>query len=381
MNATTIGLLAVGIVFVVDIILLLGLVTLKAFHRRRTERHELRRAAYVATLSRHLASQGSTDRIGAEAADDDAFIDAVIDLRNVVSGAETETLTGLVDGLGVAQRQVAKLRSGFPLGRRLRAAVSLAEIGDESTAPVLIEHLSDREPEIRIQCARGLGRMRNTASIDAILERLGIEDPWVRVRFADTLIGFGATATWPLTAYIRVNLGHDENRGVIEAIRVLGTIGDREVGPTLAGVLRVAADPEVQLAAIEALGFVGGPMAIPPLDNALRSSDWRLRAKAATALGSIGDPTVNRALARRLEDENWWVRRNSAAALGSLPGGEQLLLNAMRSADPFARDAAAEALADIGALTNARQRDETGQATEEDLLLLEHVTAGKRVLV
>jgi HEAT repeat protein len=90
---------------------------------------------------------------------------------------------------------------------------------------------------------------------------------------------------------------------------------------------------------------------------------------------------VNRALARRLEDENWWVRRNSAAALGSLPGGEQLLLNAMRSADPFARDAAAEALADIGALTNARQRDETGQATEEDLLLLEHVTAGKRVLV
>ena len=223
--------------------------------------------------------------------------------------------------------------------------------------------------------------MRNTASIDAILERLGIEDPWVRVRFADTLIGFGAKATWPLTAYIRVNLGYDENHGVIEAIRVLGTIGDREVGPTLAGVLRVAADPEVQLAAIEALGFVGGPMAIPPLEDALRASDWRLRAKAATALGSIGDPTVNRALAGRLKDEDWWVRRNSAAALGSLPGGDQLLLTAMRSADPFVRDAAAEVLADIGVLTSARQRDETGLATEEDLLLLGYVTTGNRVLV
>ena len=100
MNATTIGLIAVVIVFVVDIILLLGLVLLKAFHRRRTARHELRRAAYVATLSRHLASNQQTDRIDEAAADDDAFVDAVIDLRNVVSGREIETLTGLVDGLG-----------------------------------------------------------------------------------------------------------------------------------------------------------------------------------------------------------------------------------------------------------------------------------------
>jgi HEAT repeat protein len=381
MNATTIGLVGVGIVFIVDIVLLVGLVGLKAYHRRRTQNHESRRAAYVATLSRHLASEGSTGRIAPEAADDDAFIDAVIDLRNVVSGAETETLTGLVDGLGVAERQVAKLRSRFPLGRRLRAAVALAEIGDESTAPVLIEHLADREPEIRIQCARGLGRMRITMAIDAILERLGREDPWVRVRFADTLIGYGAKATWPLTAYIRVNLGYDENRGVIEAIRVLGTIGDREVGPALAGVLRVAADPEVRLAAIEALGFVGGPMAIPPLENALRSSDWRLRAKAATALGHIGDPTVNRALTKKLTDDDWWVRRNSAAALASLPGGDRLLFDAIRSADPLTRDAAAEALADIGALTAARERDEAGLASEEDLLLLEHVTAGDSVLV
>jgi HEAT repeat protein len=381
METATIGLIAVGIVFAVDIVLLLGLVALKAFHRRRTKRHELRRAAYVAILSRHLASNQHTERLGEDAAGDDAFIDAVIDLRHVVSGHEIETLTGLVDGLGVAQRQVAKLRSRFPLGRRLRAAVSLAEIGDESTAPVLIEYLSDREPEIRIQCARGLGRMQNTAAIDAILERLGIEHPWVRVRFADTLIGFGAKATWPLVAYIRVNLGWDENLGVIEAIRVLGTIGDREVGPTLAGVLRVAADPEVQLAAIEALGFVGGPLAIPPLEYAFRSSDWRLRAKAATSLGHIGDPSVNSVLAAALEDENWWVRRNSAAALASLPGGDRFLLRAMGSDDLFARDAAAEALADIGALAAARERREVGEATVEDLLLLDHVVAGEEVLV
>ena len=281
MNATTIGFIAVGAVLFVDLALMLGLVALKAVHRRRAERHRLRRARYVATLSRHLASPAHIEPIDERAADDDAFLDAVIDLRNVVTGHDVEALTGIVDSLGLARIQEARLRSRFPLGRRLRAAVSMAEIGDESTAAVLIEYLSDSEPEIRIQCARGLGRMQHTAAIDAILERFGLEEPWVRARFADTLVGFGAKATWPLVAYIRVNLRHDENEGVIEAIRVLGTIGDREVGPTLSGVLRVASDPEVLLATIEALGTVGGPMAIRPLKNTFRSADWRLRAKSA----------------------------------------------------------------------------------------------------
>ena len=379
MNGTTIGIIVVGVVFSVDILLLLGLVSLKAVHRRRTERHDKRRAAYVAVLSRHLAFQHHTDPIGAKAVEDDAFLDAVIDLRNIVTGHEIETLTGIVDSLGLARQQEARLRSRFPLGRRLRAAVSLAEMGDEATAQVLIEHLDDREPEIRIQCARGLGRMQHTAAIDPILERFGLEEPWVRARFADTLVGFGAKATWPLVAYIRMNLGPGENQGVIEAIRVLGTIGDREVGPTLSGVLRVASDPEVGLATIEALGAVGGPLAIRPLEQAFRSPDWRIRAKSATSLGQIGDPSINDVLAQGLEDDDWWVRRNSAAALASLPGGDDLLLKAIGSDDPYARDAAAEALADSGALATARERLETGDATEADRALLAYVTAQEAV--
>jgi len=379
MNGTTIGIIVVGVVFSVDILLLLGLVSLKAVHRRRTERHDKRRTAYVAVLSLHLAFQHHTDPIGAKAVEDDAFLDAVIDLRNIVTGHEIETLTGIVDSLGLARQQEARLRSRFPLGRRLRAAVSLAEMGDEATAQVLIEHLDDREPEIRIQCARGLGRMQHTAAIDPILERFGLEEPWVRARFADTLVGFGAKATWPLVAYIRMNLGPGENQGVIEAIRVLGTIGDREVGPTLSGVLRVASDPEVGLATIEALGAVGGPLAIRPLEQAFRSPDWRIRAKSATSLGQIGDPSINDVLAQGLEDDDWWVRRNSAAALASLPGGDDLLLKAIGSDDPYARDAAAEALADSGALATARERLETGDATEADRALLAYVTAQEAV--
>jgi HEAT repeat protein len=141
----------------------------------------------------------------------------------------------------------------------------------------------------------------------------------------------------------------------------------------LATVLRVTVDPEVSLAAIEALGLVGGPLAIRPVKYAFRSPDWRLRAKSATSLGQIGDPSVNPALATGLEDPNWWVRRNCAAALAAIPGGSDHLFLALQSDDPFARDAAAEALADLGALTSARAREEAGTATEHDLLLLDHI--------
>jgi hypothetical protein len=74
-----------------------------------------------------------------------------------------------------------------------------------------------------------------------------------------------------------------------------------------------------------------------------------------------------------MEDANWWVRRNSASALASLHGGEDLLFEAISWEDRFARDAAAEALADCGALAAARDRAESGSATERDLALLDLV--------
>ena len=249
MDPTSIGSIAVAAVFVVDLVLLLGLVTLKTAHRRRADRHRVRRAAYVAALSRHLAGS-AVEQFDERAADDDAFLDAVIDLRNIVTGTDVETLRGVVARLDVARRQVARLRSRFPLGRRLRAAVSLAEIGDESTAGVLIEHLDDDEPEIRIQCARGLGRMQHEAGIDAILARFGLEEPWVRARFADTLVAYG-TSHIALAELARIRPG--------ETLLVTGAAGGVgltavELGALMGARVLAVARGEAKRAAAEAAG-------------------------------------------------------------------------------------------------------------------------------
>lgn len=368
MAATEILQMATLVVFTVNAVLLTVLVTLKTWHRRRMAEHDTRRQGYTVLLSRHLAFERCTDPITTEMAEDPAFLDALIDLRTALSGDETTTLRSIVRRHGVIERQVARLESSFPLGRRLRAAVALAEIGDETSAPVLMRHLEDREPEIRIQCARGLGRLRWTPAIDSIVGRFGVEIPWVRARFSDTLVGFGSKATWPLLAYIRINHRY-ENKGPALALRTLAQIQDDQAVDPLLEILGDVTDLEVEIATVETLGELGSPEAVPALQARLDSPWWELRAKSAAALGGIGDPASIPLLVASMRDLSWWVRRASAAAIAGIPGGIDALYAALEDHDPYAADAAAEALADAGELVSARRRVEGGIPVRDEPLL------------
>jgi HEAT repeat protein len=364
--------IAVLIIFSVDALMVIGLIALKTIHRRLAQSHERRRSGYVALISRHIAYENCTDPITRETAEDPAFVDALIDVRNAVVGPEAEIVHQIVDRYGVAKRLSRHLRSDFWLGRRLRAAVALAEIGDESSAETLTAFLDDPEPEIRIQAARGLGRMRWKPAIDRIIARFSIETPWVRARFADTLIGFGREATSPLIAYVRAN-HRFEQAGSVSAIATLAAIGDDQAVEPLIELLQSAEDTEVKISTVEALGYVGGAMAAPALRSIFKDRDWRVRAKAATALGEVGETASIGALTAALRDQNWWVRRNSAAALVRISGGIDALYRALGDDDPFAADAAAEALTDHGELMRARERVQSGQATDDDIALLRHM--------
>lgn len=366
------------VVFSVNALMLVGMILLKSIHRRLAKEHDRRHSEYVALLSRHLTFENCTDPISPQMAAQRSFLDALIDVRNAVVGPEIETLRGIVDRHGVVQSLEKSLKKRWPLGRRLRVSVALAELGDQSSIQLLMDHIDDPEPEIRIQAARGLGRMQWTPAIDAIVERFGIEEPWVRSRFAGTLLDFGVKATWPLAAYTKVNHRH-ETAGTVTALQTLATIGDDQATIPVLDVLGETTNPEVAIAAVEALGHLGGPVVIEPLQKAVTSSDWRIRAKAATALGDVKDPSSRTVLAESLRDENFWVRRNSAAALTHISGGTEILHQALEGDDAFAADSAAEALVDRGDLARARDRVEEGSATDEDYRLLAFVSEDEMV--
>jgi HEAT repeat protein len=300
-------------------------------------------------------------------AEDQAFLDALIDMRNAITGDEVSTLRRIVNHHGVIERQMRYLDSSILLSRRLRAAVALAELGDEISAGTLMRHLDDREPEIRIQSARGLGRIQWTPAIDQIVSRFSDEIPWVRVRFSDTLIGYGTKATWPLLAYIRINHRFD-SKGPALALRTLAQIqDDQAVGPLLE-VLDETTDLEIQIATVDALSELGSSEALPAVESLLDSEQWELRSKSASALGKLGDPSAIPRLMTVMRDENWWVRRSAAAAVARLPEGIEALYRSLDDEDPFAADAAAEALADAGELVTARERAEEIGVENEPLL-------------
>lgn len=360
-------LIAALIIFSVAALLLMVLIVLKAVNRGRMVSYRRRRESYLHLLSRHLAYENCTDPITASMVQDPAFFDALIDMRNAVTGDGISTLHRIVKQHRVIDRQIKRLDSRFFLTRRLRAAVSLAELGDESAADALMRHLNDPRPEIRIQCARGLGRIQWTPAIEEIVWRFHLETPWVRARFSDTLTGFGTKATWPLLAYVRVNHRH-ETSGPALALQTIAQIQDYQaVGPVLE-ILGATPNLEIEIAAIETLGELGSPETLPVLLERLDSASWEIRTKSATALGGIGDPTAIPRLREAMRDESWWVRRAAAAAIARLPEGISELYAALDDHDPFAADAAAEALVDAGELVSARQKV-LDEETESDPLL------------
>jgi HEAT repeat protein len=359
--------MAVLAIFIIDAALLAGLVLLKSVHRRRMSSHDLRRHEYLGLLSRHISVDNSVEPITESMAEDQAFLDALIDMRNAITGDEVSTLRRIVNHHGVIEKQMRYLDSSWLLSRRLRAAVALAELGDETSAETLMRHLDDREPEIRIQSARGLGRIQWTPAIDQIVSRFSDEIPWVGVRFSDTLVGYGTKATWPLLAYIRINHPFD-SKGPALALRTLAQIQDDQAVEPLLDILERSSDLEVQIATVDALGDLGSPEALPALDSRLDSEHWELRAKSASALGGLGDPTALPRLLASMRDENWWVRRSAAAAVAGLPGGVEALYQSLDDDDPFSADSAAEALTNIGELVTARQRAEASGIADDPLL-------------
>ena len=373
MRAEDLALAAVLIVFAINAIAVTGMIVLKAAHRRRDSGRARRKAGYLTLLSKHLMFENHTEPITRKAASDEAFLDAIIDMRNTVAGPQVDKLAEIANRYGIVDDRVRRMKSRFPLGRRLRSAVALAEMGDIGSFDDLLAHLDDPEDEIKIQCARGLGRIGDVKAIGHLLKRFESEVPWVRARFADTLIGFRARASEPVMDYVAANHTGPRPDIVAELIRVLWSIGDTRVGPRLTQILVDSEDREVRIASVQALGSVGGALALPAVLAAYRSDDWQVASKAATSLGDIGDPNAIPDLADGLTNTVWWIRRNSAAALARLPGGVPELYNALTSTDPFARDAAAEALDDVGELATARALHERGEASRDQLRLIRHM--------
>ncbi len=116
--------------------------------------------------------------------------------------------------------------------------------------------------------------------------------------------------------------------------------------PVVVGLLRDA-DDDVVLQAVLILGRLRDPRALEPLHSVLGHADPNVRQEAILAIGALGDARSIPHLTPFL-DADPWVQMAAVQALGDLRAPDAVPYVAARLTDPLVGSLAAEALARIG---------------------------------
>jgi HEAT repeat protein len=238
----------------------------------------------------------------------------------------------------------------------------------------LIRELEAKEPEVRMNAAIDLGKIKDPRVVPPLIAALRDRDRYVPIRAEESLVALGPVAFETLTGALR-NKG-EANR--LAVARIIGKIMDvRGIDPltealedTNPALVKEARDAllkilpaalkdgrlDVRLKAARLLQDIPDPVAVEPLIGALRDKDINIRRRAGTALGKIGQP-AGKALVGLLKDPDPEMRRVAVEQLGKIRHPEALepLLTALRDPDPNVQWWAAWALGEMG------------EAAEEDL--------------
>jgi HEAT repeat protein len=220
-----------------------------------------------------------------------------------------------VDELGGPRSAARKLGWYLVLPPKLapgrKAAVRLLIDCGRPAVPQLADLLEDRNPAIRKMAAKALGDLGDQRAVEPLIRALADRDTEVRM----------------------------------EVVLALGWLGDRRAVLPLSRVMKVST-VEVRVAVIDALGsFKKDPLAIEVLAAALEDGEFYAGMSAAYVLGKAGEPAL-RPLIAMLGSSKQRARLHAARALGELgdPRAVEPLQVALTDSDPRVRRAARRAL-------------------------------------
>lgn len=175
-----------------------------------------------------------------------------------------------------------------------RAAVeNIAYLDDARVLPTLTAVLHEDEAPVRQAAVRAMAFVDARQVWPVLITALDDADAWVRYFAARVLGQLGFVETWqPLARLVQADPAYQVR---IAAMEALGNLGGRTAVTVLAPYIE-ADVPDLAAAAIAALGQVAHPDALPPLLETLRQDDPNLRLQAMDALAQRGGYGVAGAL-------------------------------------------------------------------------------------
>ncbi len=185
--------------------------------------------------------------------------------------------------------------------------MELALMGAPAVVP-LVRTLNGDDDRIRCEAAATLGEIGDPAAVGPLVDTLA--DDAVAPVAADALVAIGEPTVAPVLALLKGEAGAPREN----AVEVLGRLGAPEAVPAIIELVRSGGD-RLHRKAVDALVGIGAP-AIDALIPLL-GEDGDGHAGAAAALTGIGDPALV-PLAEALGDENSRVRMGAARVLERL---------------------------------------------------------------
>lgn len=240
---------------------------------------------------------------------------------------------------------------------RYDAAQKLGALGDRRAVEYLTSALSDASAKVQYAAFSSLLKLGATEAatdmVDALLARPNSR-LWdliklnIGMRLRHGLVYLAQTGDMALAERCTAALERDDLDEQQRAlfVRLLGRTGDLHATPSLLSMLDGSTET-MQVAAIEALGWLRDASVVSPLIMLLTESDREtLREVAAEALGRIGSSTAYDSLIAALNDDSEWVRRAAAVSLGELGDHRAVepLSEALRDPSTIVQDAAFESL-------------------------------------
>lgn len=230
-----------------------------------------------------------------------------------------------------------------------KAAIELIPyLENAPVLPTLVNALERETPKVRAAAARALGQMDCTLAYTHLLKALRDKDLWVRY-YAARAIGWNGYAEAIDTL---AELAHRDPSTIVRiaAVEALGQIGGPRVVSFLAPIVDDSnASNDLVRAALTALGQVGHPNSLPPLLSALRSEDLFRRVCAVKALGKRGGQDVESILQDLAATEaDVTVVFAAIEALSQLATPEAIAALLELTTNPIRNEACIIALANLG---------------------------------
>ena len=190
--------------------------------------------------------------------------------------------------------------------------------------------LHDAEPFVRWEAAMTLKDVGGQAAIGILQQTLAGENPVGLASAAETLAEMGEVTAMPRLVELIQHEDPGVRASACAALGRLAKAQDTEVVQALIAALKDTIPGVRQVIAL-ALGRIGSPLAVAPLIACLRRRDeFRLvRRAAAWSLSKLGpDPLAVEALSEALTDKDGEVRVLAAQGLGQI--GHAKVINLLR---------------------------------------------------